>query len=454
MNTAAIYRVGTLKYTQAGLVTLFVWLLWGDFCYNLMLQIMPQLMPLFLNRYGASPELISILMIMFPEAVNLLLNPIISTASDRTRTRWGRRRPYLLFTAPFLGLFLLLLGWSAEIGQWLASLLGSGSEAEAAAVIVAVASVLLVSFKIFETFCTSVIYYIFNDVVPHQFIGSFTALFRIVGFGAVFVFQRYFMQFADEHMQWVFTGGAVLYVVGMTVMCLMVKEGEYPPVAENEKKASMLGKLKLYWEECFSMAIYNWFFFGVAINTVSTACRTTYNVLFATEELGLSTGEFGVTMSYYPLVIIALTYPVGWLADRIPPILLYIGGGVLITLVNIFGFYLVNDGTSFLVLTILLAVVYVLQTASYLPMHMKMLPQEKYGQFCSAGVIVRGILMIGISGLSGYFIKFMGLYRYLFIWDFFFTIAGTFCLFMAYMYWRRLGGATGNYVAPIPGNRN
>ena len=92
MNTAAIYRVGTLKYTQAGLVTLFVWLLWGDFCYNLMLQIMPQLMPLFLNRYGASPELISILMIMFPEAVNLLLNPIISTASDRTRTRWGRRR--------------------------------------------------------------------------------------------------------------------------------------------------------------------------------------------------------------------------------------------------------------------------------------------------------------------------------------------------------------------------
>lgn len=37
------------------------------------------------------------LLILLPKAWDVLLNPVVGRLSDRTRTRWGARRPYLLF---------------------------------------------------------------------------------------------------------------------------------------------------------------------------------------------------------------------------------------------------------------------------------------------------------------------------------------------------------------------
>ena len=448
--TNKTYTVGTLSYTRKSLASLFYWLLWGDFCYILMEQVMPQLLPLFLDRFNVSSAFIAILVITMPEVINFVLNPIISTISDRTRSRWGRRRPYLLFSAPFVGIFLALLGWSAQIGRFFHDSMLSGVLSVNSVVLI-IATILVFFYKIFDIFCTAVLYYIFNDVVPHRLIGIFMALFRMVGIVAIFIFQRYLMRFADGYMPWLFTGVALLYVAGMTMMCLMVKEGEYPPINEDEKNKGIIFQLKLYFKECYSMPFYVWFFTGVALNTVSTSCRGAFNVLFATKELGLSIGDFGLAMSYYSLVVFILMLPAGYLADKIHPLLMYIVGGFLISLVNVFGFFIVNSYNTFLVMTILLAVVYVMHTASYLPMHVAILPQSKYGQFCSAGVMIRSLLMILTSGFSGWFLDLMGLYRYLYVWDLVFTMLGTFCLLVAYVKWRKLGGAKG-YVPPIPGH--
>ena len=49
------WRVGTLTYTRPQLVNVFFWMLWGDFCLNLMDSgVQPNVIPLQLKKYGAS----------------------------------------------------------------------------------------------------------------------------------------------------------------------------------------------------------------------------------------------------------------------------------------------------------------------------------------------------------------------------------------------------------------
>jgi len=52
-DNAKQYFVGTLSYTKVGLVWLFVWLLWGDFCFTLMEAVIPSIVPLKLKELGA-----------------------------------------------------------------------------------------------------------------------------------------------------------------------------------------------------------------------------------------------------------------------------------------------------------------------------------------------------------------------------------------------------------------
>jgi len=113
------YAKGTLRYTKAGLVMLFLYLLWGDFCTQLLEIVIPSIMPLQLKELKASNLVMGLLMSTTPFVFNLTANPIVSFWSDNLRTRWGRRLPILFVTAPFCTLFLILIAFAPEISSWM-----------------------------------------------------------------------------------------------------------------------------------------------------------------------------------------------------------------------------------------------------------------------------------------------------------------------------------------------
>src|SRR5256885_3639472 len=122
------WRAGTLTYTFGGLVALFFWLLWGDFALNLKERSVPDALKLLLKHFHASDFVLALLVTSLPQAMALIVTPIVSYQSDRLRSRWGRRIPFLFATAPLALLSMVGLAYSPAIGSWLAHVAGARSE--------------------------------------------------------------------------------------------------------------------------------------------------------------------------------------------------------------------------------------------------------------------------------------------------------------------------------------
>src|SRR5688500_2475206 len=119
-----IYRSGMLHYTLGGVTVLFLWLLWGNFCFTIFEEIFKRFVPLYMKDLQASNTLIGIMAGSVGGVVNVLFLPGISMASDRHRGRRGRRIPFLFWATPGAVGSLIVVGFSSEIGAWL----GAGLE--------------------------------------------------------------------------------------------------------------------------------------------------------------------------------------------------------------------------------------------------------------------------------------------------------------------------------------
>ena len=80
------------------------------------LQLMSVYLLFFLiDEVHMDPWLASLIFFISYGVWNAINDPIIGTLSDRTRTRWGRRRPFIVIGIPIMFLFAILI-WSPPIG--------------------------------------------------------------------------------------------------------------------------------------------------------------------------------------------------------------------------------------------------------------------------------------------------------------------------------------------------
>ena len=293
------YRVGTLQYTKASLVTLFVYLLWGDFCWSLMETVMPSILPLKFKDIHADNKEIALIMTTIPSLMTTVLNPVISFQSDRFRSKWGRRIPFLMAVTPFLVIFLALLGFEESITPWVHRVILDGHYSPAT-VGLWVIGVLMVCFQFFNLFTQSVFYYLFNDVVPRAFLARFVALFRIAGGAAGIFYNAVIYQYAQLHMGLVFLGAALLYLVGYTMMCWKVKEGEYPPPPPYvDGEHGFVASVKTYILECYSHRFY-WFIFLANSCQALTWVSGAFGLLLSTQYMGFSLAFLAGRSDHWP----------------------------------------------------------------------------------------------------------------------------------------------------------
>lgn len=100
LNQSKVPLISKLAYGMGDVGCNFSWMFVGNF-----------LMIFYTDVFGISMSAVATLMLFsrFWDAIN---DPIIGGLSDKTHTRWGRYRPWLLFVAPLTALVLILTFWA------------------------------------------------------------------------------------------------------------------------------------------------------------------------------------------------------------------------------------------------------------------------------------------------------------------------------------------------------
>ena len=456
-TSAPAYRCGNLAYTRRGLVALFAWLLWGDFCFTLMEAVVPSVLPLKLRGLESANWLIALVMTTLPGVFNTTVCPWVSFRSDRHRGRLGRRIPFILATLPFLTASLVLLAFGDEIGRWLHATCLSHGAVRRASVIVLLLAVFAACFDLFNMFVNSVYWYLFNDVVPPAFLGRFMGWFRAVGTLSNALYHYFILQYAQTHMRAIFLGAAALYFVGFGIMCLRVRERDYPPPDDAGLAPSLPRFVRTLARECYG----NRFYWDIFLATMFTAIGGTIGTftMFFQFSLGLDLRVIGRLGAVGLLASAAAMLGAGVLVDRWHPVRTAAYGtavGAFLAFNNWIWLLTEIPGPWYyfwVVVAVLpcTALHGALVTTAALPREMMLFPRDRLGQFCGAQSVVRsGGVMIG-GFLAGVFIDLMRqvfpdgdfAYRFNFVWSGCFLLVAFGFHYRAYRAWKRLGAAEG-----------
>ena len=447
------FKVGTLVYTKAGLAAVFAWFT-GVQLSMMFAGSAGQWFPLFLREYDISNKEIIILTSTIGSIINMVFNPIISPISDRTRTKWGRRRPFMIFTVPVVAVIVGLMPFTPEITKaftsvgWVASLLNMFPVAP----LFLVLAVLIALQRFLDMFFGTTYYYYIPDTVPSSHIGRLYSVFRIMGMIHGPLFSWFLYPLILTHTKILVVTGAVFYCVSVLLLCWRVKEGEYPPVElkQEEKKPPWYEGVRRYVKECYGHSYY-WMIYIYYGATQWGGLVGSLSIFFYRDELGLSLS----TLGKFNAVMGVVTLPLGLFAN-------YIAGiwvdrwGALKTKIYMFFYFPVNIASLFLVMglreialfSILMIIPGSLMGIANAKLLIDLYPRDRYGQFCSAGAIVVCVVAIIVGPLLGMFYDWLQWYRFLGLWGLFLSFASFPILLILYRRWKAYGGGTDQYSPP------
>ncbi len=345
---------------------------------------------------------------------------------------------------------LIGLAFSPGAGTWIHHNLGGHSPGLNFTVIV----IMGLSWTMFEFACiiTNCIFGgLVNDVVPQSVMGRFYGLFRILSLCSGIIFNYWLLAKSETHFVIILLGIAAFYGIGFTLMCVKVKEGQYPPVTEPVNlpapNGSFVRAAKSYFKSCFGNRYYLWYFAMVTASSLSCGPVNTYSIYYA-KSIGMSMALFGKCLAITYTISMILAYPIGAFVDRFHPLrVCTITLGLYGACVLWAGFY-ARDIETFKVAIIAHGVISGIYFTASASLGQRLLSRERFTELGSACGIIMTITTMTVTPFMGYILDLSGhLYHYTFFAAALITaLAVVLCLIMDRKF-VALGGPK-NYVAP------
>jgi len=420
-----LWRVGTLLYTPAALVSLFLWLLWGDFAWSMRDRSVGPMAQWYLDHLCVPNFLFGLLISSFPALVGLVLGPIISVKSDRHRGPRGRRIPFLLATTPVGALGMIGLALTPVLVPWLHGVASSPGGGWLPAFFRNETVLAIFCFGLFWAafeFATIAANAVFgglvNDVVPAPLLGRFYGLFRAVSLVDGMVFQFWLMGKVPNHFTAILLTIGFFYGVAFTWVCLKVKEGEYPPPPVETRSSrpiqGFFSEAKRYGAECFSHPYYFAIFLLMTTAALAFGPINTFNMPYA-RSVGIGMETYGKYLALTYLISLGLSFVLGWLADLFHPLRTTMAALAGYALVSAWGSLYAKTAETFLTAWVLHGVLSGCYFTSAASLGQRLFPRSRFAQFASAAGVCLSLGTMILGPLTGSIIDGSGnRYRYTF----------------------------------------
>lgn len=466
-NSVKTYTVSGLTYTMPKLIMTMGIILVGLFAYAMTISVVPRIMPLKLKELGVSSTLMVFIMSTMGSVLNMTVCPWVSFKSDRYRSkRWGRRVPFILYTLPFLCMSWVIMALYKMEAELLKNIFAPVLQLPPATWAVVVLAIGVFFFKFFYMFVGAVIHYVYNDVIPTQFLTRFMGAVQISNAATTALFNFFVFKHALTHFSEIMLASVVVYTLGMGFMCVTLKEPRFPEPDSNEKRQSKgLRAVLTFMRESFSHPFY-WFEF-LATASIGIAGGTSIFVVFFEQSMGLSLAQIGEKAGWSGLGVMIAAFAIAsigsifidrWHPLRVSVFMLLFG---MIAMVYECKWFFFSPGAQVFWWSSLLVgqVTFLLRfrALANMPALMRIFPKSRFGQFCSARSLLSSVLALVFGLVLGGVIDFLKIkldmgenaYRCIYFWQAFFYGTAAFCYLMVYRYFRKLGGYSG-YSAPAP----
>lgn len=360
--------------------------------------------PIFLKDFSLSSTSIGFVMTI-DNIFAIFMLPLIGVLSDQTRTRFGRRMPYILIGAPLGAMFFSLIPFAREMHLlWFFML-----------------NIIFMNF--FMALFRSPVIALMPDITPPKYRSQANGVINFMGgLGALLA---YFAgkPLYDKNYALPFWLGALIMLIALMLVVVFIKEDEKYKIKEGKKKkidnvfSKSFSELKVNLKEVFLskeksllmilLSILFWFIGYNALETFFTS--------YAKFRIGISESTGAFILGFFSLTFMLFSIPAGFIGAKIGRKKTMTIGLAIVILISILSIASVNMINNTSLVTRLLFIYFALGGIGWgmvnvnsLPTVVDMTTEEKLGGYTGLYYFFSMSANIIAPPLAGFFIDILG----------------------------------------------
>ncbi len=299
------------------------------FCSQISWSLYNQQVPISLLAYVGSIAIIGLIMGL-DNLVGVFVQPVMGNVSDNTRTKWGRRMPYIIIGIPVSAIFFALIAFETSIWSLL---------------------FFMFFFIVAMSFYRSQTVALMPDFIQPQHRSKANSIINMMGGLSLVAASLISMFLVDISLQLAFITVSIIMILGLIVLIITVKEKNAysyqllliaeaetgDKVKKEKEKVGLAASFKDVLEEDDKSTIT--MLIAIFFISVGWAALNALLSVYGMNVLGLTRGQAGGLMLYGAIAFLVSAFPLAVLAEKYGRRLFIKIGLVIFSTCLIIGFF-------------------------------------------------------------------------------------------------------------------